>query len=345
MNPEMYEIKVRKPALILSSGFLMIHIAMAVMFYVFKVTPMVFVNLFSILFYIGTFFLIRHRYLRTFIVTVFLEVMIHMFLAVIFVGWNSGFQISMIGMVILGFYAEYAFRSVGRNYISGIALGMLALAFYLNAYTISYHFPAPYSLPTYMSYSLQVIWAFVVFGIDFFLLNIFVQLTLRSEQELSYLVAHDKLTGLFTRYFMNDYLERFREETHKENSWIAIADIDDFKKVNDTYGHNCGDYVLKTVSSLLRENLPDAIVCRWGGEEFLVFGKCDTHNKMKELLDKARSAIEHHPFSYEGADLSLTVTIGAAGYPSESTIEQWVDQADKKLYIGKCNGKNQVVTA
>ena len=344
MNSISYKAKVTNPAIILSVSFLLIHIGMIIIFHHFHVTPMVYVNVFSILFYLSTFFMIKYRMARTYVLTVFLEVMIHMFLAVLCVGWNSGFQITMIGMVILGYYSEYAQRSMSEKFIPGLSLGLIALAFYINAFTFSYFFPAKYPLPVNAAYWFQILWGFIVFGIDIFFLEVFVKLTFKSERTLSFMVAHDRLTGLFSRYFMNEYLDRFLEMADKENNWIAIADIDDFKNVNDTYGHNCGDYVLETIGNLMKKELPEEIVCRWGGEEFLVFGKTEDGGKdAVKKLNKVRELIQNYNFSYEGHAMSVTITIGVCNYQNGRSIEDWVGCADKRLYEGKVTGKNKVV--
>ena len=111
--------------------------------------------------------------------------------------------------------------------------------------------------------------------------------------------------------------------------------------MNDTYGHNCGDYILKQVAFITKKTCKDCIVCRWGGEEFIILSTL--RDNKTDVLDELRSKIESEKFSFEGNELHITVTIGATNYESGFSNERWISQADEKLYNGKTNGKNQVV--
>ena len=124
-----------------------------------------------------------------------------------------------------------------------------------------------------------------------------------------------------------------------------MMDIDDFKLVNDTYGHLCGDYVLKEIAFLMHRENVDAVLSRWGGEEFLIVGFSDGDMQIHlARLEQLRKSIEEHDFTYEDTHLKITVTIGVAEYaPGEST-DEWIGRADMNLYEGKRSGKNKVVS-
>ncbi len=128
--------------------------------------------------------------------------------------------------------------------------------------------------------------------------------------------------------------------TEAEQYWVAIADLDGFKQINDIYGHNCGDYVLKSAADILRNAGNNIFVCRWGGEEFLMAGRSETETVQ---LERMRTAVEAHPFEYEGQRLHITITIGMAMFRQGQSIDEWIDAADKKLYEGKTTGKNRVI--
>ena len=124
----------------------------------------------------------------------------------------------------------------------------------------------------------------------------------------------------------------------------GICDIDDFKLINDNYGHNYGDYVLKTVAKLMKEELSEEIVCRWGGGEFLVIGKNkNNENEAYEKIERVRKLIKEYNFSYEGTDIILTITGGVALYQKGQSVEKWIETADQKLYEGKNSGKNRII--
>ena len=326
------------------AGFLLIHVVLFALFWRCGVMPMAYFNVFSIAFYVASLFLVRYEKWLAFCVAVYLEVLVHMTLAVYFTGWGSGFQITIIGMFILLFFAEYVGRCLQVRYVHALPWGILGMLLYLGVYVVGLVHPAEYSLPDELQHAFQIVWAIIVFGIDMACLNAFVILSFKSEAMLSTEAWHDKLTGLPNRYYMTDFLDKMLGMQAGDTRWLAIADIDDFKVINDTYGHNCGDEVLKVLSGILESSMPDASVCRWGGEEFLIAGTTDREmGDVIEQLERLRVAVQEHGFWQGEKRLRLTITIGVAeALPGQSAVE-WINRADKNLYKGKNSGKNQVV--
>ena len=152
----------------------------------------------------------------------------------------------------------------------------------------------------------------------------------------------DPLTGLKNRKgFYNSY------KSLKTDASIIICDIDFFKKVNDTYGHNSGDAVLVHIGDLMRAGVREKLgdrteVFRWGGEEILVLLKTDYEMSMK-IAERIRAEIEYQTIEYNEHQIKITATVGVAPYTPGSTPEKLFAIADKNLYIGKRNGKNRVV--
>ncbi len=325
-------------AYIITALFLAIHVGMLLLFSVYHVTPMAWFNVFSIVFYIGMLFIIRMNWLHAFVLATFLEINAHMGAAVYFTGWDGGFQISLIGICILLFYSEYNARTMKTKYIPSLILCLIPMLVYIFSLLISRQRPAPYSLPAEVSSWLHVAWAVVVFGIVIIILQIFVLIATRSQEELSNEVFHDKLTGLPNRYYMSSVFSKLTTTGERKENWLAIADLDDFKIVNDAHGHNCGDYVLKTVAELVKD-VPDGVeLCRWGGEEFLMAGSCNA----QEYLESLRKRVEKYAFSYKDQEIHMTLTIGYAHFVPGQTIDDWINAADQKLYEGKTSGKNCV---
>lgn len=125
---------------------------------------------------------------------------------------------------------------------------------------------------------------------------------------------------------------------------IAMGDIDFFKHVNDTYGHDAGDEVLRTLSRLFCTVIGEkGEVCRWGGEEFLfVFPGMDMEEVqllMSDLLDDIR----HTPVLYERKLIHVTMTFGVEEFGRNHTMESVIQEADRKLYLGKESGRNRVI--
>jgi diguanylate cyclase (GGDEF)-like protein len=122
-----------------------------------------------------------------------------------------------------------------------------------------------------------------------------------------------------------------------------MADIDDFKKVNDTYGHECGDEILIIVSEIVSNNVREQdYVCRWGGEEMLVLLKTDKDTAVS-VAERICKEVSENAVEYKGENVGVTLTLGVSQYQNGENIRTIIDRADKNLYYGKNHGKNQVV--
>ena len=186
----------------LSGAFLAIHVAMFFLFNHYGIAPMAYFNIFSIVFYIISFIFLKKDLLWIYTVTVYLEVMIHMVLAVIFVGTDAGFQITLIGMNTLVFYAEYLSRHLNSRRISGIALSCVGMLAYLGCFIYDRFVTPPYEMPEIMTFWLQVLWGLIVFIVNIFFLKVFVTITSHSEQILTdaQIQANKMITAMSSDY-------------------------------------------------------------------------------------------------------------------------------------------------
>ncbi len=151
----------------------------------------------------------------------------------------------------------------------------------------------------------------------------------------------DYLTGLKNRRYARKYV---LDKTNRKNDFIVICDIDFFKKVNDTYGHVCGDYVLKEIAKILKHAFRTSdLVCRWGGEEFLIYINKTEASVIEERLEQVRLTIEEKVFSYDEKNFNVTMTFGYSEIDENIEIEDNLKNADDALYYGKKNGRNKVV--
>jgi len=154
----------------------------------------------------------------------------------------------------------------------------------------------------------------------------------------------DQLTGLYNRRKAKDYLRELNDEVRDKPLSIGIGDIDFFKKVNDTYGHDVGDEVLKEIARLLTEGCgSSAFVARWGGEEFLVVFPDSNGDEAYAVLEDLRRKIQGHTIHVEKNEIKLTMTFGLAEYDFKNDMDIIIKEADDRLYQGKENGRNQVV--
>jgi len=165
-----------------------------------------------------------------------------------------------------------------------------------------------------------------------------------NNQALHREAGTDPLTSLPNRRALLDEIEQFLRDDPNSQFSVAIADIDFFKKVNDTYGHNCGDETLKALATLFMEAARDKYkLCRWGGEEFCFFMPGMNIDEAGREMNDLNIAVRKKKLRFGETDYSVTITIGVEENDFKSTLEQILDRADRKLYMGKVGGRDRVV--
>lgn len=340
------EINVRRAKImgyILTISFFFIHLLMLYIFRECGVTPMARFNIFSVIFYVVIIYCVNKGWYRFYGIAIYIEVVCHMTLSIIYTGWENGFQVTLFAMTVLAFYAEYVCRKLKTKYIKVLPLCVLGVVSYIGSYIYVHKNGYQYIMPENVTFSLSIIWGVVTFIINIAALQYFVYVVIEFEEKLEHQMSHDKLTTLPNRYYFSEYIDAVNKNEGLLGHWIAIADIDDFKQINDTYGHNCGDYVLATVSDIFR-HYDEVLCCRWGGEEFIfVSSGRDGQIAGYEFLDHLRKEIEAYEFRFNGFSFYVTVTMGMAVYDNEMSIDSWISTADSKLYDGKHSGKNKIV--
>jgi len=167
-----------------------------------------------------------------------------------------------------------------------------------------------------------------------------------EAQEMSRLAITDSLTQIMNRRGLTVGLldAMSQAERYSTPLTIAMIDIDHFKQVNDTHGHEAGDKVLKDVAAILSEALrmPDK-VGRYGGEEFLIMLPHTTLAQGRKIADRIRASVSKWEFDIGEKKIKLTISIGVIQYKAGEDLENFLSQADKALYEAKAGGRNQVV--
>lgn len=158
------------------------------------------------------------------------------------------------------------------------------------------------------------------------------------------LANEDFLTGLFNRRHFDQEAASLLTANSQKMVLLLMLDIDHFKKVNDTYGHEAGDEVIKRIADLLRENLNEsALIARIGGEEFCVMSEIENRENARQLCESLLQAIGQNPFHIGRKEpLYITVSIGAF-HGKKGSLKKIMKLADENLYHAKNSGRNQVV--
>jgi diguanylate cyclase (GGDEF)-like protein len=178
----------------------------------------------------------------------------------------------------------------------------------------------------------------------------FLEMSIFAERinKLDFLASHDQLTNTLNRNGFYDRFNHFIENIDVDSAFTFLMyDFDDFKDVNDYFGHLGGDLVLKETSKLISEFLPsDSLLCRFGGEEFLIFIPHITLLESLDLAEKMRVLIENQNLIYQGKTIKTSISIGIYNCTKsiDSNLDSLIEKADKALYKSKKEGKNKVST-
>jgi len=167
---------------------------------------------------------------------------------------------------------------------------------------------------------------------------------MRKNEELSekllHMVNRDRLTDVATR----DYFFQKMAEAPERFGVSLMVDIDFFKQVNDTYGHLFGDKVIHRVAQVLRDNVREGdIVCRFGGEEFVVFLEDYNHEGGMQIAERIREQVQSQVMTREGMEVRVTVSIGGSLKVRLAEVEKSIQEADEALYLAKAQGRNRTV--
>lgn len=266
-------------------------------------------------------------------------------LSVYVYGWDCGTQHFMIPLLIMCFFSVKG--SAPSKFAYMIMLIVLRLYLYTFCQT---HTPLTPLTPD-GSRSLQILnttFLFTHMGIVCLIFSTAVQESerklLQYNQKLQTLASTDPLTGLPNRRYMLDLMEKHIASNPSQNFCIALGDIDHFKIINDTRGHNCGDEVLKSLGELFRESTKGkGYVCRWGGEEFFFFLPGMNLDMASIFMSDLNIAVSKRTMYDEMEKFHITMTFGLEENDFRSGITELIHKADDKLYYGKNHGRNQIV--
>lgn len=166
------------------------------------------------------------------------------------------------------------------------------------------------------------------------------------NKQLEQISRIDGLTGVYNRRYWEEQfsLEHKRIVRNNGPASVLMLDIDHFKKVNDTYGHPAGDYIIKTLAKIIKRSIRETDICgRYGGEEFVILLPETTADNAAVVGERIRQSCESYTANYEGSDIRFTVSLGIAEF--QKTFKDhmvWLEKADQALYSSKEQGRNRV---
>lgn len=316
------------------------HVAYLIFFLVLKCYVLVYINIGSILIYSSFFLLIKNKKYNLYARGCGVEILSYMTASTVLCGLDCGFHLCIIGLCIVAFYSGYFAKKVKVSRLP-VIWSIFSCVVYIVLCSIC-HYYGPFCKLEYWAVSLLfIVHTLIVFGFITGYLWAFTQYVVRLEGRIKKESRTDKLTSIPNRYAMYNYLDSLDD---KNKYMLSIFDIDNFKKINDIYGHLCGDYILKKIADIASRNSLTDFVARYGGEEFVLISTID--NSIEDTLkkiDRIRVAVETFDFEFEDQVIHATITFGVAEYTDGMTMDEWIEVADQKLYEGKNSGKNKLV--
>ncbi len=195
----------------------------------------------------------------------------------------------------------------------------------------------------YASSALGVVFAFTVVMIVFSM-----SLTKTVVYQLESMAIRDPLSTLYTRRYLNESKDRLiARHKRSRGGYLAVVflDVDFFKRINDSYGHPCGDKVIAKIGEIIKAtSRPNDICVRYGGEEFVVVLLSAKRNAAIRLAERIRDRAGETRFSHNGSDFCVTLSAGVAVYEEGESLDETMQRADDKLYQAKARGRDCIVS-
>ena len=309
-----------------------------VLFIIAKLNILIYIDAAMVIIFLLFFILIKKKNYFPYTLACGNTFFVFIIVTTIMLGFETGFHLYLIGFCVISFFSTYFTKK--RDIRGSIIWVTLSLAIYLTLYFVS-QFVSPYYVAEgWLERTLFATNAVIVFMLITTYLIVILKYAFSLEKKITNEARIDELTQINNRYSLYDY---FSQQEDKSSLLLVIFDVDDFKNINDTYGHVAGDFILKEIARITTSILDDSFVCRYGGEEFVVVMENKGKKSSFAKLEKLRKIIENEDFYFEKNNIRITITLGASEYYNDQNLEQWIESADKKMYLGKSNGKNQTV--
>jgi diguanylate cyclase (GGDEF)-like protein len=273
--------------------------------------------------------------------SVYAELILHNLLASYFLGTCAGFQLYIYALVLLPFFVFTYSRPV---YLSRTFVVIL-LSLAIDRLEIFRQPKVPVSREIIQW--LHTFNLFVFLGILSLLAYLYAAHSKAHSDRLEETAHRDELTGLYNRRFIAMFAEKLFSRVGVRQGGrrpgLLLGEIDRFKELNDTYGHDCGKRTIERIAAILSDNFPDATVARWGGEEFLVLFEKTDPVRLFQRAEKLRRIIESQTVECGEGAIQTTITFGGAVLREGEGFSDLLKLADLAFYEGKRSGRNCTV--
>ena len=332
--------RIKRFTYIINTVILGLVIALAGFFLLCRAEILCWFSIPTLMVYVIGYFLIAKEHLEIYVRIVYFWITLYMCICTFCLGNSFGFHLYCLSMIPIIFYTEYMADKLNKTRVNAfVSSGIIGICYLLSTGYSSFTGPL-YTVDNSLA---SAFWAFnsvIVIAFLVFYSRLMLSLIGDYEKKLTLTAHTDRLTGLYNRHFMMTELESAVSDG--KLLFAAMIDIDDFKKINDTYGHNAGDYVLVNVSRIMHEVCGSCRISRWGGEEFLILTSGIIRENVISLAEKLRKKVSSEDFVFGDEHIKVTITVGLACYNGGS-VDSWIKTADDNLYNGKNSGKNRVV--
>lgn len=297
-----------------------------------NIYEMVYFNIYSIFNYVFVMYLYYKGNPNIVFILTFIEIFFHQIFGILYVGYNSNFTIVLMCL----FFLQFSFFS---SWLPKIFITIFLIICIFLIYNYRNDFIGIYNSKQDLIFHINILVS-VIYMIAY---GILASITSNKNiSDLARLIYKDFLTGLYNRKYFEEKIVPNIDNSN--NVLLAICDVDNFKHINDTYGHDVGDLVLKAISSVILYEVTDknGIVARWGGEEFILKINVKDDKEAQIYMENIKNAVSKQKVSRH--NIISTITIGGLFIkkPNKNKFLSYFKIVDKELYHGKRSGKNVV---
>lgn len=320
-----------------------VHAAFLLLFLWLGITPMVVLNLFSVLLYLAAWWGAgQARWQARVPWAMGAEVVLHALLAVVLIGWDSGFHHYLV--LLLPVLIMSTALSPGRKLTGACAV----IALYLGLDIALRHAEPPWPLPPGTQDLVHAFNTLCALALMSILAATYYRLVVSAEARLKNMAATDALTGLMNRRSLLEGARRAAQGRRAVAMTVLLADIDHFKAVNDQHGHEAGDMALRAVAKAMSQGLRQGdMLARWGGEEFLMLLPGNDLSAARMVAERLRALVQDSAFrlTAQGPLLPLSISLGVGLWEPDEALDGAIARVDAALYQAKANGRNRVHVA